>query len=67
MDRHGLAALHLNAVKRQRHLGILARLARLRGDHVAHQFRTLRNLDSVRSLYWLFNLDYHAIAGFGGL
>jgi hypothetical protein len=67
MDRHGFAALQLNAVKLQRQLGILARLARLRGDHMAHQFRSLGNLGSVRSLYRRLGLNYHAIAILGGL
>jgi hypothetical protein len=67
MDRHRFAALQLNAVKLQRQLGILARLAGLRGDHMAHQFRSLGNLGSVRSLYRRFGLDYHAIAILGGL
>jgi hypothetical protein len=67
MDRHGFASLQLDAVKLQRHLGIPARLARLHGDHMTHQLRSLGNLDSVRSLYWRLRLDYHAIATLGGL
>jgi hypothetical protein len=38
MDRHGFAALQLNAIKLQGQLRILARLAGRRGDHMAHQF-----------------------------
>jgi hypothetical protein len=67
MDRHAFAALQLNVVKLQRQLGILSRLARLHGDDMAHQFRSLGNLGSVRSLYLRLGLDYHAIAIFGGL
>jgi hypothetical protein len=66
MDRHGFAALQLNAIKLQRQLRILARLARLHGDHMAHQFRSLGNLGSVWSLYLRLRLDYDAIAILGG-
>jgi hypothetical protein len=36
MDWHGFAALQLNAIKLQRQLRILARLARLHGEDMAH-------------------------------
>jgi hypothetical protein len=48
MDGHGLAALQLNAVELQRHLGILAQLARLGCDHMAHQLRSLGNVRFAR-------------------
>jgi hypothetical protein len=67
MDWHGFAALQLNAIKLQRQLRILARLARLHGEDMANQFRSLGNLGSVRSLYRRFCLDDHAIAVLGGL
>jgi hypothetical protein len=66
MDGHGLATLQLNVVKLQRHMGILARLTRLDGEHMAHQLRSLGNLCSVRSLYRRLGLNYHAIAILGG-
>jgi hypothetical protein len=52
MDWHALAAFQFDVVKLERHLGILASPARLRAEHMAHQLRTLGNLDSVGSLYW---------------
>jgi hypothetical protein len=67
MDRHGFAALQLNMIKLQRQLRILARLAGLRGDHMAHQFRPFGNVGSVWSLYRCLGLDHHAIAILGGL
>jgi hypothetical protein len=67
MDWHGFAALQLNAIKLERQLRILARLARLHGKHMAHQFRSLGNFGSVRSLYRRLCLDDHAIPILGGL
>jgi hypothetical protein len=67
MDGHGLATLQLNVIKLQRQLGIVARLARLHSDHMAHQFRSLGDLGSVRSLYPRLGLDDDAIAVLGGL
>jgi hypothetical protein len=51
MDRQVLPALQLEVVKLERHLGILARPARLRGEHMAHQLRPLGNLGSVGGFY----------------
>jgi hypothetical protein len=51
MDRHVLTALQLDVVKLERHLGIIARSARVHAHHMAHQLRALGNLSSVGSLY----------------
>jgi len=67
MDGQVLPALQLEVVKLQHHLGILARPARLRAEHMAHQLRSLGNLGSVGSLYWRLGLDHYAVASLGGL
>jgi hypothetical protein len=51
MNWQVLPALQFEVVKLERHLGIVARCARFRGEHMTHQLRSLRNLGSVGSLY----------------
>ena len=67
LDRYALAALQLNVVKLECHLGVLALRACLYAENMAYQLRPLRDLGSVGSFYRRVGLDHYTVAGFGSL